>query len=419
MSKKLSVYLNKIFIGTYEQELSGKTIFTYDSNYLKSAKARLLSISLPLQTEPFEHRVVEPFFSALLPDEYQRELLAKNLGKSERNPFALLSVVGGDCAGAIEIINPTKSITKSTVPNQPLSEDELDRIIKKELPINPLLASRKIRLSLAGAQSKLAVFFDEKKDSSPYQISDQPSTHILKPSSPYWKDLPYNEFFCMKLAEKIGLDVAKVLLKFSKKDPYLLVRRYDRSIDSSGRVTRIHQEDFCQALAIMPELKYQAHGGPSIAKSLQLIETYSIYPARDKLQFIHAVIFNYLIGNCDAHGKNFSFLHLENGIKLAPLYDLVCTATYPTKNKMAMKIGSTYKIRPLPLRYWHDIVPSTNTAKSSLNKDLKTFATKLPKKAAELKTELEKAGIKSEMFEKVIEAINKRCEYVLEYFEST
>lgn len=419
MSKKLSVYLNKVFIGTYEQELSGKTIFTYDSNYLKSAKAKPLSISLPLQPEPFEHRVVEPFFSALLPDEYQRELLAKNLGESERNPFALLSIVGGDCAGAIEIINPAKPITQSKTPNSPLSEDELDRIIKKELPISPLLASKKskIRLSLAGAQSKLAVFFDEKKDLFPHQISDQPSTHILKPSNPHWDDLPYNEFFCMKLAEKIGLDVAKVLLKFSKKDPYLLVRRYDRRIDSKGKVTRIHQEDFCQALAIMPEKKYESHGGPSIAKSLQLIENHSIHPARDKLQFIHAVIFNYLIGNCDAHGKNFSFLHLENGLKFAPLYDLVCTSAYPIENKMAMRIGSNYKIKPLPLRHWHSIVPNTNTARSSLNKDLKTFATKLPKKAAELKIELEKVGIKSGIFEKVIEVINKRCDYILKYFE--
>jgi serine/threonine-protein kinase HipA len=220
----------------------------------------------------------------------------------------------------------------------------------------------------------------------------------------------------MKLAKKIGFDVAEVFFKQFKDQPYLLIRRYDRA-ESKGHVIRIHQEDFCQALAIMPEKKYESHGGPSIAQSLQLIENHSIHPARDKLQFIHAVIFNYLIGNCDAHGKNFSFLHLENGLKLAPLYDLVCTSAYPIDNKMAMKIGSTYKIKPLPLRYWHIIVPSTNTAKSSLNKDLKTLATKLPKKAAELKTELAKAGIKSGMFEKVIEVINKSCEYVLKYFE--
>lgn len=419
MSKKLSVYLNKIFTGIFAQDVSGRLSFTYDSEYLKSSSAQPLSISLPLQTDSFEDRIARPFFSGFLPDDLQRQILAKNLGLSEKNPFALLSKVGGDCAGAIEVNAPDHKpslANKST--NEALTALKITKIIK-DLPTNPLLAgTSKIRLSLAGAQSKLAVFFDEKKDSFPHLIDNAPSTHILKPAILDLPDTVYNEFFCMKLAGKSGLDVAKVFLKLDPQ-PYLLIRRFDRSKNSKNEITRLHQEDFCQALSIPPELKYQNEGGPSIALGLELIEKNSILPALDKLKFTHAIIFNYLIGNCDAHGKNFSFLHVKNGVKLAPLYDLICTRAYPKLNqRMAMKIGSSYKTDPLlSLRHWHSIVPNTNTARSSLNKDLKTFATKLPKKAVELKIELEKAGIKSGIFDKVIEVINKRCEYILKYFE--
>jgi len=417
MTKKLLIYLNEIFAGILEQDLSGRLAFSYDEKYLASADAIPLSISLPLGNENFSHNISSAFFSGILPDDYQRKILAKNLGVSERNPFAILFEIGGDCAGAIAAYPSSKQlILDDTKPDHILTENELEKIIK-ELPSHPMLAGiKKIRLSLAGAQSKLPVFFDEKKNSLPRLTEGGPSTHILKPSLPDLPDSSYNEFFCMKLAKEFGLDTAEVFLQFAKKNPYLLIRRYDRILDSRGRITRIHQEDFCQAMAIPPDLKYQIQGGPSIKSSLQLIEKHSTHAALDKMKFIRTAIFNYLIGNSDAHGKNFSFLHLKNGAKLAPLYDLVCTAAYPKLDrKLAMKIG-IYEWERVSIKHWYDIVEDTNTAISYMKKELKFFATKLPQTAKTLQIKLEEQGIKAEIFNTICGVITKRSERILKFF---
>lgn len=419
MTKALTVHFNKIFIGIFEQNSSGRLSFFYDQKYLKSSQATPLSISLPLRPEPFDDKTTRAFFSGLLPDDHQREILAKNLGLSPRNPFALLFKVGGDCAGAIEMRNGTRAENSKKVGAAiTLTEDKLNKIID-ELRIKPLLAgSNKTRLSLAGAQSKLAVFFDEKKKKSlPKLLKTSPSTHILKPTIPSFPDSSHNEFFCMKLAEEINLDVAKTLLKFAAEKPYLLIRRYDRELDSKGRITRIHQEDFCQAMSIPPELKYQQEGGPSILSCLSLIEKHSSQAALDKLKFLRAVIFNFLIGNSDAHGKNFSFLHEKNRTKLAPLYDLISTTIYPQLDKnMAMKIGKVSDPERLFLAHWHSIIANNNTAKSNFNKELKTFAEKLPIMAKNLQEKLQKNGISSPVFNDIIALINKRAARILGYF---
>lgn len=347
-----------------------------------------------------------------------KEKLAKNLGLSPRNPFALLFKVGGDCAGAIEMHATKPKNFKKTAAIISLTEDKIDKIID-ELRIKPLLAgSNKAKLSLAGAQSKLAVLFDKKKKKSlPKLLKNSPSTHILKPIIPNFLDSSHNEFFCMELAEKIGLDVAKTFLKFAKEKPYLLIRRYDRELDSKGRITRIHQEDFCQAMAIPPELKYQQEGGPNIEACLLLIEKNSSQAALDKLKFLRAIIFNFLVGNSDAHGKNYSFLYEKNLVKLAPLYDLISMAVYSQLDKnMAMKIGKIYDPERLFLVHWHDIAAKNNTAKSNLEKELKTFAKKLPIAASELQKKLAKNKISSPVFDDIIVVINKRSAKILRYF---
>jgi serine/threonine-protein kinase HipA len=419
MTKTLTVHFNKIFVGTFEQNPSGRLSFSYDQKYLESSQATPLSISLPLRPETFDDKTTRAFFSGLLPDDHQREVLAKNLGLSPRNPFALLFKVGGDCAGAIEM--HSGSLVKNSKKAETaiaLTEAKLSKIID-ELRIKPLLAgSNKAKLSLAGAQSKLAVFFDEKKKKSlPKLLKNTPSTHILKPIIPNFPDSSHNEFFCMKLAEEIDLDVAKTFLKFADKKPYLLIRRYDRELDFKGCITRIHQEDFCQAMSIPPELKYQQEGGPSILSCLSLIEKHSSQAALDKLKFLRAIIFNFLVGNSDAHGKNFSFLHEKNRTKLAPLYDLISTTIYSQLDKnMAMKIGKVSDPERLFLAHWHSIIAGNNTAKSNLNKELKTFADKLPIAAKTLQKKLQKNGISSPVFDDIIAVINKRAARILGYF---
>lgn len=194
-------------------------------------------------------------------------------------------------------------------------------------------------------------------------LHGSPSTHILKPESARFPGLVDNEDYCLKLADSMGLSVCQAEPRQFGTHRCLQVLRYDR-LFQDRIIRRLHQEDFCQAIGIPSRIKYQNEGGADLAQSFALVRRASASPAKDLLQLFHAVLFDYLIGNHDAHGKNFSLLYtpLEEplSIRLAPLYDLISTAAYPElTNKMAMKIGKSY--HPLELRqrdwelYWEQI----------------------------------------------------------------
>jgi serine/threonine-protein kinase HipA len=222
-----------------------------------------------------------------------------------------------------------------------------------ELPRHPLLAGEEgIRLSLAGAQGKLAVAIRDGKFC--LTLDGSPSSHILKPKSPHFEGLVENEFFCMRLAGHAGLEVAAVEIGTARDIRFLQVERFDRKRLPDGRLERIHQEDFCQALGIPPEMKYQQEGGPNLKKCFELVRAVSTVPGPDILRLFDVVVFNFLIGNNDAHGKNFSFLYDGAGARLAPHYDLVCTQAYPDLSRdMAMKIGDGRKPSKVTAKNWH------------------------------------------------------------------
>jgi serine/threonine-protein kinase HipA len=131
------------------------------------------------------------------------------------------------------------------------------------------------------------------------------------------------------------------------------VERFDRTPLGECQWDRVHQEDFCQAMGVPPELKYQQEGGPNLKKCFELVRHVSAVPGPDVLRLFDAVVFNCLIGNSDAHGKNFSFLYGDGGAKLAPLYDLVCTQAYGNlAAELAMKIGDEREPSRIAARNW-------------------------------------------------------------------
>jgi serine/threonine-protein kinase HipA len=223
-----------------------------------------------------------------------------------------------------------------------ISKKELIRLLG-ELPNRPLLAGeRGVRLSLAGVQGKFPVMVQD--DGLYLPLGGAPSSHILKPANGRFQNLVFNEFLCLQLASEVGLSAAKVSMHQIGEISYLLIERYDRKRDKNGKLQRIHQEDFCQALNVPPMLKYQSEGGPDLVKSFELIRSVSSIPAIDLKRLLDSVIFNFLTSNNDAHGKNFSIIYDEENTRLAPLYDVVCTAYYPElSSKMAMSIGGKYE----------------------------------------------------------------------------
>ncbi len=343
MARTLNVYYDQEIVGQLIQDDGGQMTFKYDKDWLTKPEPIPLSRSLPLREELFTQKDCRAFFGGTLPEEGNRKVIARILGISDKNDFAMLEQIGGECAGAISFLPEDEEIPENDDRYRELADDELARILR-ELPRRPLMAGEDgIRLSLAGAQDKIAVRIDDAKISIPR--GSAPSTHVLKPAIDTYEGVVFNEALCMTLANACDLNVAPIEIGKVEDIDYLLVQRYDRIQHNEGNIQRLHQEDFCQALGIPSEIKYQSEGGPGLADSFTLIRDASSAPALDLIALLDAVTFNLIIGNHDAHAKNFSLLYMpDRSIRLAPLYDLVCTVYYAElTDKMAMKIGGEAK----------------------------------------------------------------------------
>ncbi|HVI28509.1 type II toxin-antitoxin system HipA family toxin [Hansschlegelia sp.] len=353
MTRTLDIWWDGRLVGQLTQDKHGELGFAYAPAWLDDEQAQPLSASLPKRAEPFSRRECRPFFGGLLPEESQRDAAAQALGVSRANDFALLDRLGGDVAGALQLLPPGE-VPATLAPDRPptpLDDAGLIQVLDA-LPVRPLLAGEEsLRLSLAGAQSKVPVVLVDGVVTLP--APGQPTTHILKPPISRFAATTENEAFVMGLAAAIGLDVAPVEQRIVQDRTFLLVQRYDRAIGEDGFVRRIHQEDFCQALGVPPETKYASEGGPTFKDCFALLRRVAARPAVDVLKLLDAVIFNVIAGNADAHGKNFSILYDAEGPRLAPLYDLLATVAYPDLSpKFAMKIGKCATLAELDAKGW-------------------------------------------------------------------
>lgn len=352
MNKALQVRIDGVVVGSLWLDDRKRFCFQYDEGWLTSSRIPL-SLSLPLRREPYLDDESHSFFANLLPEEKMRAVIARNLGVSLNNDYGLLEKIGGDCAGAVSLYPATDESQREPGNYRQLSLDELNVIIG-ELPKRPLLAGEKgIRLSLAGAQKKLPVYYDEEHFS--LGLGDAPSNYIIKPPIEDLDGTVENEAFCMALAQAVGLDVPRSFIhQYGDAPGVFVVKRYDRFATAEG-IRRLHQEDFCQALGIPPEFKYETEGGPSLAACFNLVRHASTRSGKDVLSLLNWVVFNYLIGNSDAHGKNISLLLLPEGPVLAPFYDLISTriyAHYGLASGLAMKIGGASDPDSLQKKHW-------------------------------------------------------------------
>lgn len=337
-STTLTVYFEYTPIGKLTLNAKRQFEFQYLETWLNYKDSFPLSLTLPLQKEPYFNDIARPFFENILPESDMRKMIAHEFGISEKNIFGMLAAIGGDCAGAVSLTldNPSLDIEHPTLDYIPITEQELENIIT-QLPSRPLMASKGLRLSLAGVQDKLPIYLRDQHFYLP--TTHHPSSHILKLPIHRFRNTVINEYFCMTLAHWMGLPVPTVSIHRTQQ-PCYIIERFDRIQDDNGYLKRIHQEDFCQALGLLSDQKYESEGGPSLQQCFQLITQYSIQPATDLNHLLHWVIFNFLIGNADAHGKNLAFIITHQGAYLAPFYDILSTAVYPEFSvKSAMKIG--------------------------------------------------------------------------------
>ena len=337
MADRLTVWLYGDAVALTEEE-RGRIRLTYTDTALEHYPLGypLLSLSLPLTAERYTDGVVRPFLDGLLPEGSPRRAVADDLNLKASDTFGLLSALGRDCAGAV-VIQPADDPPPplpTTAAAERLTDPDLAELIAN-LRTAPLGVTDRVRLSLAGVQEKL-VLARMSDGSWGRPVDGTPSTHILKPELAEYPKTVENEAFCMRLAKHLHLDVASIETTVIDGRKLVIVERFDRIVHGDGAVERLHQEDFCQATGTPPAKKYQEDGGPSLRRIAEILQAVSTDDSLDVL--LRAVTLNVLIGNGDAHAKNFSLLHEPLGaLRLAPLYDLLSTMHYGD-DRLAMYI---------------------------------------------------------------------------------
>jgi serine/threonine-protein kinase HipA len=404
LERRLNVYLRNDLVGRLWLDEGRRLVFQYDSGWLKRKSPVPLSLSLPLKADPYLEDAARPFFSNLLPEAGIRQTLARRLRISEQNDFDLLREIGGECAGAVSVL--PEGLSPAVAPGyRELDEEELHRVVK-ELPRRPFLVGDKgARLSLAGAQNKLPVYMEG--DRVFLASGNAPSTHILKPPIAGLEESVENEAFCMTLAAQMELAVPKARIRQGH-DRLYIVERYDREHSREGEILRLHQEDFCQALGILPEQKYEAEGGPSLARCFALIKEKSAAPAVDQRALFLWVVFNMLIGNADAHAKNLAILFTPAGPRLAPFYDLISTLVYPDLSaRLAMRIGGENRVSWIQRRHWERFSREVGIKPRWIERNVREIALRISPLAEAVARDFIQTYGPSAVVEKLLQIINK------------
>lgn len=375
---------------------------------------------------------VRHFFSNLLPEGQVLEGLTTTLQISKYDVFGILGKIGQDCAGALVLLDEGTQpdpLTENVLSDYILLEDaELNRrILESNAANTPVLFWENTpRMSLAGVQNKLGVYMDD-LDRLYLPKSAAPTSHILKPDSVEHAKHPAiaaNEYFCMVLAKAIGLNVPDVLYK-TLPTPVYLVQRYDRIWTSPYRLVRSHQIDGCQALNLPPTQKYEqeyAHAsmGATIKDILALAEL-CVIPAIAQKKLLQWLLFNYLIGNSDAHAKNIAFLinpysyyrqqiSVESGMQVAPYYDLVSGAVYGYQD-MAQSIGDETNFALIGYADWKKLSQDSRISFALLQKITKDMLKNLRKVLPKVSSEAY-AMTNQSVINKIVCIINTHSEYL-------
>lgn len=423
----LTILLSGRIAGRLEADGNGNPRLRYADTWLNTAGAYAVSLSLPLTRADFTPQAVSAVLWGLLPD---NESLLQRWGTrfhvSPRNPVALLSHVGEDCAGAIQFVSDERLesiLAGSDDRVEPLSDAELAERLRRLRQDNGM--ARNVddvgQFSLAGAQSKIALL---RQDDGGWAIpaGRVPTTHILKPPGGDYDGFVENEMFCLRLAQALGLPAATVEKIDIGGETAICVSRYDRA-RMNGNLVRVHQEDFCQALGVMPQIKYQSQGGPGPADLAKVLWDHSSQPRNDVETLFAALAFNYLIGGTDAHAKNYSLLFGAGGnVRLAPLYDISSALPYPQlqkrKIKMAMKIGNHYRWWDIRLEDWRATAASMRLEPAWALETLAAMCLLLPEMAQEVRQQLRDEGIVHPVIDRLLHEIQLSCKRCLAKFQA-
>lgn len=374
--QQLNVWMNGLLVGEWTLA-HGEEIFAYHASWLNHPQTRPLSLSLPFLPNNAAHRgaVVNAYFDNLLPDsDIIRRRLAQHHRLSDSAPFTLLAALGRDCVGALQLLPEDETPQNlQCIIGEPLDDAAIAALLQQT--VQPGLPGQRnsdadLRLSIAGAQEKTALLQHAGRWQRP--LGSTPTTHIFKlplglvgGMQADMRSSVENEWLCTQLVAAFGLPVARCDIAHFEAQKVLVVERFDRRLSSDGRwLMRLPQEDLCQATATPPYLKYQADGGPGIARILDILAG-SENSETDRRQFFKAQVVFWLLAATDGHAKNFSLFHLPGGrYRATPLYDILSAhpvighgagKVAPQKAKLAMAVrgqSNHYLIERIQPRHW-------------------------------------------------------------------
>jgi len=392
-SDRLNVWHNGQLVGELWRDGQDRIGFGYDADWLEHGFR--IGRVLPLKTEPFapEDGKAHAWFANLLPEGAARERIVGNLGIAD-DDFVLLREIGGDCAGALNIL-PVDQAPNAHDGTEALDDRTFHRMLQQRgqgiLP-RPVDGNRTSpRLSLAGAQAKCPVLIRDGDYFLPYGVTA--SSHILKFELPEWRHVPVYEIHLNRIAEGIGLPVPETRIEQRHGHRYLVISRYDREAQG-GSWHRLHQEDFCQIAGLRATRKYQADGGPGLADCAGWIRALSEKPAGDLLNLLRWQIFNWLAGNSDGHAKNLALVQVQrntNRWRLAPFYDLVCTRAWPNLDRrLAMNIGGEADPGRIRAEHWHALSDAIGMRPRFVEKEIASMVEAINETLPTAREELEK-----------------------------
>ena len=413
-----TVWYGNRWVGAVREDEKNSLRFTYDTEWLDNGGFPI-SINLPLSNGD-EEVDAHAFFEGLLPEGKVRQRICRQRKIAIEDDAGLLFAIGEDCAGALSIL--PEDVTPSSEHKNPeiLTTGQIDQLVRS-LGAEPVTTGRIQRFSLAGVQEKQPVIFDGESYAQPDRLN--PSSHILK-----FETLPricFSEYIANDMARQIGLPVVETEFLWTEDTdetvPYLRIKRYDRLLDKSNHLQRLHQEDLLQALELPAFLKYQHDGGPSIRDIADVLRKHTAQPIASLEYLRDWQIFNFLTGNWDGHAKNLALLYEpdQSVPVLAPFYDLVAIEFFNFIRRgswartMAFSIGEHDIPERITRKDWEVFARDLGMPPKRLIARVEELANQLPGIAVNVREKFAENFEDEPVYDNMERSVRQRCGWIL------
>lgn len=412
--RELWIWMGDRRVGTLDGSDRRSPAVIYAADWIDDPQATPLSTSMPVAGGAHSGRHVAAWLWGLLPDnERVLERWASRYQCSATDVVGLLEHVGSDVAGAAQFLPAGHRPTDKSTLDRNVSEDDIAEMLRAlradATAWHPEMGGR---WSLAGAQAKLALAFDDQAQQWTLPNGPSPTTHIIKPAISGLDHHDLNEHLSLRTAARLGLRTARSEVRHFGSEAALVVRRYDRAV-VEGRMVRVHQEDLCQALGVFPTSKYQADGGPGVEDMAQALKHVSVADPIDSIaRLVRGVMFNWLILGTDAHAKNYSLLLSGSQVRLAPFYDLASAVTFdeqPRKLRLAQKIGGEYRPTVVGSRHLKRLATAVGLKAERVVSEGREMARRLPDELATVIAGEDLSGDDAVFAAKLLDRIGSWC----------